>query len=82
MKEFCVLKWVGLHNKKSLKHYENSLKQLRTASANRTWAYIWEGLLLEGFLGLRFGGLIFGTAYFFWRGGGGCCLLTEFYGIM
>ena len=31
-KEFCVSKWVGLDNKNSLKHYENSLKQLRTAS--------------------------------------------------
>ena len=25
-KEFCVLKWVWLDNKNSLKHYENSLK--------------------------------------------------------
>ena len=27
-REFCVSKWVGLDNKNSLKHYENSLKQL------------------------------------------------------
>ena len=27
-KEFCVSKWVGLDNKNSLKHYENSLKLL------------------------------------------------------
>ena len=27
-KEFCVSKWVGFGNKNSLKHYENSLKQL------------------------------------------------------
>ena len=27
-KEFYVSKWVGLDNKNSLKHYENSLKQL------------------------------------------------------
>ena len=27
-KEFCFSKWVGLDNKNSLKHYENSLKQL------------------------------------------------------
>ena len=27
-KEVCVSKWVGLDNKNSLKHYENSLKQL------------------------------------------------------
>ena len=32
------------------------------------WAYIREGLLSEGFLCLRCGGLIFGRAYF---GGGG-----------
>ena len=28
------------------------------------WAYIREGLLSEGYLRLRFGGLIFGRAYF------------------
>ena len=27
-KEFCVSKWVGLYNKNSLKHSENSLRQL------------------------------------------------------
>ena len=63
-KEFCVSKWVGLDNK-------NSLKQLKTASTNSPWAYIREGLLSEGFLCLRFGGLIFGRAYFFFLGGGG-----------
>ena len=64
-KEFCVSKWIGLDNK-------NSLKQLKTASTNSPWAYIQEGLLLEGFLRLRFRGLIFGRAYF-WRR-----LLSEF----
>ena len=61
-KEFCVSKWVELDNK--------------TASINSPWAYIWEGLLSEGFLRLRFGELIFGRAYyyyyyffFFWGGG-------------
>ena len=54
-KEFCVSKWVELDNK--------------TASFNSPWAYIWEGLLSEGFLRLRFGGLfsgglIFGGAYY------------------
>ena len=78
-KEICVSKWVGLDNKKRLKHYENSLKQLKTASTNSPWAYIREGLLSEGFLGLRFGGLIFGRAYF---GGGGGGLLSEFYGYL
>ena len=63
------------YNKNSLKHYENNLKQFKTASTNGPWAYIWEGLLSEGFLKLRFGGLIFGRASF-WRG-----LLSEFYGI-
>ena len=49
-KEFCISKWVGIDNK--------------TASTNSPWAYIWEGLLSEGFLHLRFGGLIFGRAYY------------------
>ena len=44
-------------------------------STNSPWAYIREGLLSEGFLRLRFGGLIFRRAYF-WRG-----FLLEFYGI-
>ena len=39
-------------------------------------AYIWEGLLSEGYLCLRFGGLIFGRAYFW------VSLLSEFYGIL
>ena len=51
-------------------------EQLKTASTNSPWAYIREGLLLEGFLRLRFGGLIFGRAYF-WGG-----LLSEFYSIL
>ena len=59
-------KWVGLDNK-------NSLKQVKTATTNSPWAYIWEGLFSEGFLRLRFGGLIFGRAYF-WGG-----LQLEFY---
>ena len=43
---------------------------MKTASTNSPWAYIWEGLLSEGYLRLRFGGLIFGRAYFFLGGGG------------
>ena len=35
-KESCVSKWVGINNKNSLKHYENSLK-LNTTSP---WAYV------------------------------------------
>ena len=59
-KEFCVSKWVWFVNKNS----------------NSPWAYIREGLLSEGYLCLRFGGLIFGRAYF-WEG-----LLSEFYGLL
>ena len=52
----------------SLKHEDNSLKQLTlkqlTANPNSPWAYIWEGLLSEGYLHVRFEGPIFGRAYF------------------
>ena len=75
---------VGLDNKNSSKDYEKSLKQVKTANPNSPWAYIWEGLLSEGYLRLRFGGLIFGRAYlfiylfiYFWGVEG---LLSEFYG--
>ena len=37
---------------------------IKTASTNSPWAYIWEGLLSEGFVRLIFGGLIFRRAYF------------------
>ena len=72
--EFCVSNWVGFDNKKSLKHYENSLKQLKTASTKSPWDNIREGLLSEVILR----GLIFGRAYF----GGGGGLLSEFYFII
>ena len=78
-KEFCVSKWVGLDNKNSLKHYKNNLRQL---ALNSPWAYTQEGLLLEGFLRLRFGGAYFREGLFFLilvRGGGGRGLLLEFY---
>ena len=55
-REFCVSKWVGLDNKNSFKHYENSLEQLETASTNSPLAYIQGGLLSEGYLRLNFGG--------------------------
>ena len=49
--------------------FQNGLDlTMKTASTNSPWAYIREGLLSEGYLRLRFGGLIFGRAYF---GGGG-----------
>ena len=49
-KKFCISKLVWFVN-------ENS-------NSNSPWAYIREGLLSEGYLRLRFGGLIFGRAYF------------------
>ena len=52
-KEFCVSKWVGLHNKNGLNHYENSLKQLTLT------VFIWEGLLLEGFFASEIWGAYF-----------------------
>ena len=51
---------------------------MKTASTKSLWAYIREGLVSEGYLRLRFGGLIFASAYFFCGGGG---LLSEFYGM-
>ena len=33
-------------------------------STSPQWAYIWRGDLTEGFLRYRFGGIIFGGAYF------------------
>ena len=50
-KEFCASEWVGLGNKYSFKHQDNSLKQLKTANPNRRnslCACIREGLLSEG----------------------------------
>ena len=61
--------------KNGLKHEVNSLKQLKTTHPNSPRAYIREGLLSKVFLRIRFGGLIFGRAYF--RRG----LVSEFYGI-
>ena len=58
-KGFCVSKWVALDNKNSLK----------AGRSNSPCAYIWEGLLSEGYLHLRFGGLMFDRAFF--SGGGG-----------
>ena len=57
--------------------FQNRLElTIKTASTNSPWAYIREGLLLEGYLCLRFEGLIFGRAYF-WGG-----LLSEFYDML
>ena len=62
MEEFCVSKWVGRNNKISLKHYENSLKQLKQLAL--TVHGVPEGLS-EGCLLLRFGGL-FSERLIFW----------------
>ena len=58
-KEFCVLKWVGLDNKNSLKHYENSLKQLALTVHGLIFgkAYYWKDFASEIW------GLIFGRAF-------------------
>ena len=51
--------------------FQNGLgSTIKTASTNSPWAYIREGLLSEGFVRLRFGGLILGRAYFGGEGGG------------
>ena len=78
-KESCVSEWVGLDNK-------NSLKQLKTASTNSPWAYIWKGLLSEGLVcvsdlgGLFSRGLILFYFIFCFGGSGVGSLLSEFYG--
>ena len=47
--------------------FQNGLDlTMKTASTNSPWAYVLEGLLLEGYLRLRLEGLIFGGG-----GGGG-----------
>ena len=75
---YCASKWFGVtNNKNSLKHKDNSLKQLQIANPKSPWAYIWEGLLSEEIFATEpVGGLVFGRAYF-WRG-----LLSEFHGIL
>ena len=56
--------------------FQNGLDlTMKTVSTNSPWAYIWEGLLSEGYLRLRFGGLIFGRTYF---GGGGGAYYRNF----
>ena len=45
--------------------FQNGLDlTMKTVSTKSPWAYIWEGLLSEGYLRLRCGGLIFRRAYF------------------
>ena len=70
---FAFQNVLGLTKKKkknSVKHNENSLKQLKTASTNSPWTYIQEGLLSEAFLRLRFGGVgLFSGGLIFFGGG-------------
>ena len=48
--------------------FQNGLDlTIKTVNSNSPWAFIREGLLSEGYLRLRFGGLIFGRAYI-WEG--------------
>ena len=45
--------------------FQNGLDlTIKTANSNSPWAYIREGLLSEGFLRLRFGGLLSGGLIF------------------
>ena len=46
---------------------------IKTANSNSPWACIRGGLLSEGYLRLRFGGLIFSGRLFFFGGGGAYC---------
>ena len=60
-KGFCVSQWVGRDNKNSLKHYENSLKQLALTVRGLIFG---RAYYRRAFLRLRFEGLIFGRAYY------------------
>ena len=67
MKEFCVSKWVGLHNKNSLKHKDNCLKQLALKVQGLTFrrAYNRKDICICDLGDLGFSeGLIFGGAYY------------------
>ena len=82
-RNYVFQNWLGLTIKTAKNTKDNSIKQLKTANSESPWTYILDGLLSEGYLHLRFEGLIFGRAYFFYfffcGGGGGGGLLSEFY---
>ena len=67
-KEFSTSKWVGLVNKNSLKHYENTLKQLSLKGSYSGRLII--GRIFASEILVGGGGLIFGRAYLFLGGGG------------
>ena len=60
-------------------HFKRVGLDNKTASTNSPWAYIWEGLLSEGFLQLRLIGGLFSGGLILGGGGGGGGLLSEFY---
>ena len=71
----CASNWFWLDNKNSLvKHYDNSLNQLKTANPNRQPMGLYPGALIGRIFASQIWGLIVG------RGGGGA-VLSEFYGI-
>ena len=79
-REFCVQSGLDLTMKTA-----STMRSNNRSPANNPWVYIREGLFSEGYVRLRFGGLIFERAYFFffffvWGGWGGGWL-SEFYGI-
>ena len=53
-KKFCVSKWVGLDNKNSLKHLENSLKQLTLTVPGLIFrrVYYWKEFCVSKWVGL------------------------------
>ena len=63
-KEFCVSRWVGLDNKNSLKHEDNSLKRLKKAKLYCPWACIPESRARD-LEGLFSGGLVIGILRYF-----------------
>ena len=86
MKEFCISKWVGLHNKNSLNHCENSLKQLVLTVHGLIFgrAYYQQDFCIRDLGGLLSGGLIY-LFYFiiivvFFFGGGGLFIgILQYY---
>ena len=79
-REFCVLKWVGLDNKHSLKHLDNSIKELKQLTLTACGLIFRRAyyIVLEGFLWMKFffwGGGVGGGGAFYLGGG----LLLEFF---
>ena len=79
-RNFAFQNWLGL----TIKTAKNITKTAYNSSTDSPWAYIWEGLLSEGFLRLRFGGggvnFYKGGAYY--RNLTVSCLFTEIFTTM